>query len=195
MCNLHQRELKTRGRKSRGGLCPVLAATAGEFYIFNCFIFFVARWNRIHLNYLFCWTLETFGRGDSRTHIAAYIYPTALGIYMKFKIETCNLQMVHIKIYGPCSWPWFPATIRNEHKYFDHHLKNTIRENEVIVLHGIRLISSHPLFRTGGCYEESKQLCIPKYQSLLSCHWMCAAFVLARSGQNKDFCCQLAKWV
>ena len=70
-------------------------------------------------------------------------------------------------------------------------MKNTIRENEVIVLHGIRLISSHPLFRTGGCYEESKQSCIPKYQSLLSCHWMCAAFVLARLGQNKDFCCQM----
>ena len=41
------------------------------------------------------------------------------------------------------------------------------------------------------CYEESKQSCLPKYQSLLSCHWMCAAFVLARSGQNKDFCCQV----
>ena len=43
MCNLHQRELKTRGRKSRGGLCPFLAATVGEFYIFNCFIFFCGK--------------------------------------------------------------------------------------------------------------------------------------------------------
>ena len=189
MCNLHQRELKTRGRKSRGGLCPFLAATVGEFYNFNYFIFFVARWNRIRLNYLFCWTLETFRRGGCRTHIAAYIYPTALGIYMKFKKETCYLQMVS-KSMAPVRGPDFLLL-----SGMNTSILITIRENEVIVLHGIRLISSHPLFRTGGCYEESKQSCLPKYQSLLSCHWMCAAFVLARSGQNKDFCCQLAKWV
>ena len=106
MCNLHQRELKTRGRKSRGGLCPFLAATVGEFYNFNYFIFFVARWNRIRLNYLFCWTLETFRRGGCRTHIAAYIYPTALGIYMKFKKETCYLQMVS-KSMAPVRGPDF----------------------------------------------------------------------------------------
>ena len=104
MCNLHQRELKTRGRKSRGGLCPFLAATVGEFYSFNCFFCGKMKQNTVELSILLdSWD---FWRGDCRTHIAAYIYPTALGIYMKFKKETCYLQMVS-KFMTPVRGPDF----------------------------------------------------------------------------------------